>query len=67
MTLANLKQSGTIPLDREKLNIISKGVDIIPLIIFRIFVGTLKGPVAQLVELSLLISSSISSLVVGLK
>ena len=65
MTLASLKQSGTIPLDREKLKIISRGVDIIPLIFFRVFVGILKGPV-PLVELSLLISSSISLPVVDL-
>jgi hypothetical protein len=64
ITLTILKQSGTQPVSKELLNKISRGLQIIPLISFKIFTGTLKGP-AAFEEFSLLISISISSVVIG--
>ena len=66
ITLTNLKESGTTPWEIEKLMIVSKGVDTMHLIIFRIFVEMLNGPV-DLVEFKWVISSSISNFVIGLK
>mgnify|MGYP001800144635 CR=1 FL=1 len=46
MTLANLKQSGTTPFVKDRLNIVSNDFDMRYLISFNIFVGILLGPVA---------------------
>ena len=63
-TRAILNLSGTIPVAKEVLNTISKGLDITDLMSLNILVGILKGPVA-FDSFSLSISASISVVEVG--
>lgn len=64
MTLTTLKRFGTSPLEKEKLNNISRGLDMTGLSFFSILTGMLEGPTA-LLSFILEISSSISNDVAG--
>ena len=64
MTRATLTLFGTNPEEKEQLNRVASGPELIHFRVFSSFVGTLYGPVA-LEELRLSILSSISIFVTG--